>query len=317
VYAENFFNSRDGVSKSQMSYKTDAAGKVVAVAPVASPRLAFSALFTGFGGADPEEAARKKALLLQRKSVLDLVSARTTTLVPRLGGNDRRRIEQHLQEIRDLERRIEAVPPGAGGASCRALPAPTDPPVGAARRDETTASGLTTDNNYSDEEARARIFCDLTAMAFTCDLTRSASLMFTCAQTFMNAYPLLGVKNDFHNLSHHFGAQGPALVAKGIAWSMKHWAYLLGKLRDTREGSSSLLDSAAVVFAFESGTKSAHSTEEMAVLLAGRAGGLRPGRHEVAVGAHPAQVLISAMNAVGVPAERLGEISGGIPALSA
>lgn len=316
VYAETFFNSRDGITKSQMSYKEDAAGKISAIAPVSSPKLAFSTLFTGFGTGSPTDAVKSNPLLEQRKSVLDLVSTRTAALVARLGGADKRRLEQHLQEVRELERRVATVRDPIVTSTCKMTAQPSDPPIGASRKDERSESGLTTDNNYSDEETRARIFCDLTAMAFACDLTRSASLMFTCAQSFMNAYPILGVKDDLHNLSHHFGSQGPQMVAKGIAWSMKHFAYLLAKMRDTAEGGSSLLDSSAIVFAFESGTKSAHSTDDMALLVAGRAGGaMKPGRHVVAKDAHPAMVLTTAMTAVGVPVDRLGEVSGTIPAV--
>jgi hypothetical protein len=129
----------------------------------------------------------------------------------------------------------------------------------------------------------------------------------------MNAYPLLGYKTDFHNLSHFFSDDKP--ISDGLAWHMKHFGYLVGKLRDTKEGNASLVDHAAVLFLFESGAKSAHSTDKMACLLAGRAGGLQPGRHVVATGAHPGQVVLSAMNAVGVPGNTFGEVSGALPAL--
>jgi hypothetical protein len=100
---------------------------------------------------------------------------------------------------------------------------------------------------------------------------------------------------------------------------------LLGKLRDTPEGGGKLLDSCAIVFLHEGGhgldtatgkANSTHSTENMACLIAGRAGGLKPGQHVAAPGKHPANVLITAMNAVGVPGN-LGEVAGGIPALLA
>src|SRR5213078_1564275 len=100
-------------------------------------------------------------------------------------------------------------------------------------------------------------------------------------------------------------------------WHMKHFATLLGKLAGSAEGAGRLIDSCAVLFLHEGGhgldtatgkTNSSHSTENMACLIAGGAGGLRPGQHVVATGKHPANVVISAMNAVGVP-EKLGEVS--------
>jgi hypothetical protein len=105
---------------------------------------------------------------------------------------------------------------------------------------------------------------------------------------------------------------------------MKHFAYLIGKLRDTPEGGGSLLDNVALVFLHEGGhgldtatgeRNSTHSTENMAALIAGRAGGLRGGLHVAATGKHPANVLITAMNAVGVGGTTLGEVSGPIAGL--
>jgi len=113
-------------------------------------------------------------------------------------------------------------------------------------------------------------------------------------------------------------------VSKTIAWHMKHFAYLVAKMKATPEGGASLLDSSAIVMLHDGGhgldpssgsEDSAHSTENMACLIAGGAGGLKPGQHVVAKDKHPANVLITAMNAVGVPTDTLGEVSGTIPAL--
>jgi hypothetical protein len=112
-------------------------------------------------------------------------------------------------------------------------------------------------------------------------------------------------------------------VSKAIAWHVKHFAYLVGKFRDTIEGAGRLIDNSVLLLLHEGGhgldtssgkTNSAHSTENMACLIAGRAGGLKPGQHVVAAGKYPAHVVITAMNAVGVPGG-LGEVSGAIPEL--
>src|SRR5262249_35733385 len=106
-------------------------------------------------------------------------------------------------------------------------------------------------------------------------------------------------------------------------WHMKHFAYLVGKLRDTPEGAGKLIDNTVALFLHEGGhgldtatgnKNSTHSTENMACLIAGRAGGLQPGKHVAATGKHPANVVVSAMKAVGL-AEKLGEVSGAIPEL--
>jgi hypothetical protein len=205
-------------------------------------------------------------------------------------------------------------------------PGADPPPGGAQGVDAAGANTYGTNLGYSNEEQRARVFCDLIHMAFACDLTRVASLMFTMFQSHMNMYALTGHKCDLHEIGHNGdpASKGTLGVSKGIAWHMKHFAYLVGKLRDTQEGAGSLIDNAAIVFLHEGGhgldtatgkTNSSHSTENMACLIAGRAGGLKPGKHLVAAGKHPANVLITAMNAVGVPGS-LGEVSGALPELS-
>ena len=170
---------------------------------------------------------------------------------------------------------------------------------------------------------------DLVAMAFICDLTRSTLFQFTNSQSFLNMFQVTGQKSDLHELSH--GSHGnqseddtTQALAKGINWHMKHWATLLGRLRDAREGDSSVLANTAAVFSFEGGhgfdpadnrTISAHSTENMAMLVAGGAGGLKRGLHLKAPGAHPAQVLLTALKALGSTQTTFGEVTGEIPGL--
>lgn len=288
-----------------------------------SPRAAFDSLFQSFTPVDPAEAARRAFLLKQRKSVLDLVSHKTEKLIPQLGTSDRQRMQRHLDEVRDLERRISAIAPDGGGA-CKLLPDPgTDPAVGG---NQTVNGGTGFDVNagYSNEDERAAMLVDLMHMAMVCDLTRVGSLQFTMAQSHMNMYPLIGIPYDLHEIGH--SSHGTMGVSQGIAWHMKHFARLVAKFRDTPEDIGTMLDSMAIVMLHEGGhgfdpsankQYSSHCTENMACLIAGRAGGLNPGRHVVAAGMHPANVLITAMNAVGVATNTLGEVSGTIPALTA
>jgi hypothetical protein len=288
-----------------------------------SPRAAFDSLFQSFTPVDPAEAARRAFLLKQRKSVLDLVGHKTEKLLPQLGTSDRQRMQRHLDEVRDLERRISAIAPDGGGA-CKLLPDPgTDPAVGG---NQTVNGGTGFDVNagYSNEDERATMLVDLMHMAMVCDLTRVGSLQFTMAQSHMNMYPLIGIPYDLHEIGH--SSHGTMGVSQGIAWHMKHFARLVAKFRDTPEDVGTMLDSMAIVMLHEGGhgfdpsankQYSSHCTENMACLIAGRAGGLSPGRHVVAAGKHPANVLITAMNAVGVATNTLGEVSGTIPALTA
>jgi hypothetical protein len=161
-------------------------------------------------------------------------------------------------------------------------------------------------------------------MAFACDQSRVASLMLTFHASAMNVAPFAGFASDVHFVSHgRDGAGGTVeLCGKVVSWHVKHFAYLVAKLKGTPEGGGSMLDSSALVYVCEGGygvdatgaTPGSHSTENMGALIAGRAGGLKPGKHVLATNQHPAQVIASAMNAVGV-AGNLGEVQGNLPAL--
>ncbi len=307
-----------------ISYKADAQGRPVPIPSTVSPRQAFDALFTNFTPpASAADAARAALELKKRKTVLDLVRGNTERLLPKLGTADRARLSRHLDEIRDLERRVAAIPPPQGGICQKPADVGADPTLGGAQG--TDADGNNTfDQNlgYSNEEQRAQVFVDLIHMALACDLSRVASLQFTMFQSHLNMFPLTGQRNDLHELGHAgFGTLG---MAKAQAWHMKHFAALIAKLRDTREGTARMLDSTALVFLHEGGhgfdasagkQYSSHSTENMACLVAGKVGGLKSGLHIPAPGKHPANVLISAMNAVGVPVTSLGEVSGELPGL--
>jgi hypothetical protein len=301
-----------------ISYRNDPnSGQLQPNEPQASPRLAFDSMFTGFMSADPTVSAERQALLAQDKSILDLVRDRAQALIARLGTADRRRVERHFDEIRDLELRISEIPDVGSGAGCMPIADPgADDPV------RTVQDGLVEGSipryyGYANEEKRAQVMSDLLHMAFTCDLTRSATLVYTFAQCFIDTQAMLGIQQtDVHELGH--GAGSDEDKADAFAWHIDHFAGLVAKLRDTPEGAGSLLDNTVLVFMPEGGWDDGdpHSGENMVALIAGgRAGGLQPGQHVATDGQHPASVLISAMNAAGIANETLGEVEGRIPEL--
>jgi hypothetical protein len=320
VQASWYLDQSAPYGRDVISYRKNGT-QVTGIPSTVSPRAAFDSLFVGFTPVDPAEAAKRAFMLKQRKSVLDLVGHKTEKLLPQLGTSDRVRIERHLDEVRDLERRISAIAPDGGGA-CQILPdVGTDPAVGG-NNTVNGGTGFDVNAGYSNEEARATALVDLLHMAITCDLTRVATLQFTMAQSHMNMYPLIGIPYDLHEIGH--SSHGTMGVSQGIAWHMKHFARLVAKFRDTPEDIGTMLDNTVIVMVHEGGhgfdpsaakQYSSHCTENMACLIAGRAGGLKPGRHVVTANKHPAQVLITAMNAIGVPTSSLGEVSGTIPEL--
>ena len=323
VQAAWYLNTGSPSGRDLISYRRSTSGSLQAIPATVSPRAAFDALFAGFMPPDAGGAAERAFLLKQRKSVLDLVAADTERLAQKLGSADRARLSRHLDEIRDLERRIEAIPPETQGACAMPADPGEDPPLGGSQG-SAGGSDFNVNAGYSDEDTRARTFCDLIHMAMVCDSTRVASLQFTMAQSHMNAHPITGIPYDIHELGHSGSAGGTMGMSKAIAWHMKHFAYLVAKFRDTPEGGGNMLHNAAMVFVHEGGhgydpssgkQYSSHCTDNMAAVIAGRAGGLVPGRHVVAADKHPAHVLASAMHAVGVPSNGLGEVQGILPEL--
>jgi hypothetical protein len=316
-----FYNSAiapDG--HDNLSYRDDGNGGAIPVVPTTRPQQAYQALFNLFPSDDPAERARQALELAKRKSVLDLVDRRMSGLLPKLGAADKARLDRHYEEIRALEALLGKTVSLSGGACAPVADPGADPPLGGE-----SGSGYDVNKGYSGEDVRLRTFCDLIHMAMTCDLTRAGSLMFTMMQSYMNVNPFLNIQRNAHGIAH---GGTPAELDKLIDWHLGHFGYLVSKFRDTPEGSGTLLDSSALVFLIEGGyglgyenatpTMSSHSTENMACLIAGGAGGLRQGEHiDLSSSAtnHPANVLVSAMNAVGVNTNTLGEVNGACSAL--
>jgi hypothetical protein len=317
-------SSGGGGITGRISWKSDGSGGVVGIDPIVSPKLAFDSLFGNFqdSGASGEAIAQAEFELRRRKSVIDLVRARTEKLLPRLGAPDRIRMERHFDEIRALELKLAAIPPVSQGACQKPGHPGEDPALGDSIIEyQGQGQGYTTTAGYSDEDKRAEVMCDLVRMAFACDLSRVAAIQMTMWKCYMNMYQIAGWKSDMHELTH--GAGPLQSVSDSVAWHVKHLARLTSLLADTKEvDGSSLLDHSALVMTFEGGhgydpeggNSGAHSTQNMCVLIAGHAGGLRGGLHVKATGKHPVHVVNSALNAVGVPGS-LGEVSGNIPEL--
>ncbi len=288
-----------------MSFRRDANGTFPKVQPIVSPSQAFKTLFGGFvppSSAPP--APSDDFELRSRRSVLDVVKQQADAMSRRLGKWDQQRLSRHLEEIRDLEKRVAAIGPTPAeptSSACALPPAPGSDPGNS-------------ESHWSGEEDRYRAMCDLIHMAFACDLTRCGTLMVTMFESFLSLRPITGRSGSIHGVGH--GSKSVFEVGKVIAWHVKHYASLVAKLRDTPEGNGRLLDNVALPFLFEGGYEgTVHSTVNMAMLVAGGAGGLRRGVHIAAPGKHPAQGLLTCMNAVGLNLTSLGDVSGEIPGL--
>jgi len=296
-----------------------------------SPSIVYHSLFDGFTPVDAAARAQHEFDLRARQSVLSLITDKRSRVLGMVGKTDKTRLERHFDEIRDLELRIAAMPPVTGG-QCQA---PQDPgpdlPVGG-NNAGAGSDTIATNTGYSDEATRARLLADLIHMAFVCDITRVATLQITVFQSHMNVFPIsnaLGVpiRADLHECGHNGDAmtRGQIPVSTCLQWHISHYAYLINKLKSTPEGAGNVLDNSAIIFMPEAGhgqqlndatsANATHSVEKMVLLVAGRAGGLKPGRHIAGAQAHPGQVLVSAMQAVGYTKNTFGEVTGTLPDL--
>lgn len=289
---------------------------------VADPAVAFQSLFGSFvppaaGGSGPDPALVRAGQ--RRRSVLDAVVKSAGELSSKLGAADRARLSDHLDQVRSLEQRIAQLSTGSvtTGAQCSKPAAP---------------GSFVKGTSYNDEIKRGEVLVDLVTMAFACDLTRVASLLVSFS---MPMFTLPQHKIDIHEESHS-GTRADFLASQ--TWHVSLFGRLLRNLKALKEGSGTVLDSTAVVFALEAGhgrdgqigagaTTQAHSTDNMVLLVGGGAGGkIRRGQHikpapagthpsGAAKPRHPASVLVSCMNAVGATATGLGDVAGNVPEL--
>ncbi len=303
-----------------------------------SPRTAFQSVFGNFTPGDAGARAEFEWVRRSRRSVLDLITQKRQRLFAKLGRADQQRLGRHFDEIRALEQRIAELPSEASGSCQRPGEPGSDPAVGG----DNAGAGSDTiamNTGYSQEHERTRVMLDLIHMAFVCDLTRAATMQITAFQSHMNVFPITGnldspialsrpIRADLHEVGHNGDAdfRGQLAVSLCLQWHLGHYAYLIDKLRTSEEGSGNVLDNSAIVFMPEAGhgrhlntpsdtAPKTHSVEEMVLLVAGRAGGLQPGRHIPTQGAHPAQCLLSCMRAAGYTGEMFGEVSGPLPEL--
>lgn len=283
-------------------------GVVRPVVPQTSPQQAWLQLTGGFLPSDPGLAESRLRDLARRRSVLDHVDRRADGLMTRLGEADRQRLEQHYQQVRDLELRL-ADPAVADNGACRA---PLDPGP-----DPDAQPG-----GYSDEDTRARTFNELLRFALACDLVRSGSLMYTFWKSYIGTAAIAGYDWTLHDVLHSGTNEQ---LRPMVRWHVDLWADLVRRLRDTPEGEGSLLDHTSIVFVPEGGygfgpdgrVTTSHTCERMVLLTAGGAGGMTGGRHLVAPTGftHPVNVLIASMQAAGIDVDTHGEVTGALPGL--
>jgi hypothetical protein len=220
----------------------------------AHPRIVFERLF-GDGGS----AADRRAALRKRASLLDWVREDITRLQSTLGPEDRTRVGQYLDTVREVERRIQR----AEATTDQSLP-DLDRPAGVPAA-------------YADH---ARLMFDLQVLALQGDVTRVTTFQLA-RETSNRTYPEIGVSDPHHPLTHH--GNDPAKIARMAkinAFHVSLFAYFLEKLKATPDGDGSLLDHSLYLYGSGMGDPNVHDHVNLPVLVAGgAASGLKGARH--------------------------------------
>ena len=256
--------------------------------PEVDPRIVFERLFCN--EIPGESNAARASRLLYHKSILDFVSDDARRLKKNLGYTDRRKLDEYLTAVREVETRIE---------HAEIFPALTP--------DYPKPDGIP-----KEREQHMQLMLDLLALAFQTDTTRIAT--YIIAHDGDNRpYPDIGVSEGHHDLSHHGNDEKKKeKIAKINRFHATQFAYFLGKLKAIKEGDGTLLDNCMLVYGGAISDGNAHNHDNLPILLAGGgAGTLRTGRHARLGKEVPMTNLYLAMlERMGVPAERIGDSTG-------
>jgi hypothetical protein len=241
-----------------------------------NPRSVFERLF---GTIDPSLSNDVRARrALYRKSILDHTRTDAQRLMTELGPADRRRMDEYLSDIREVETRIAA-------SEKDPLTPPSEKP-----------SGIPFE--YRDY---VKLMFDLQVIAFQSDLTRVSTMMLG-REGSVRTYPEIGVPDPHHPLTHHRGH--PDFIEKVTKINCYHvelFAGFVKRLKETADGDGTLLDHSAILYGGALSDGNAHSNTDLPLLVAGHAGGLKGGQHVASeLGTPVSNLFVQLMNCVGL-----------------
>jgi Protein of unknown function (DUF1552) len=256
--------------------------------PILDPRVLFERLFGTGAVLSPEDRERQT---LYRRSILDFVTSDTKKLQTNLGPTDKRKLEEYLSSIREVERQLEK----AEKESIQINPG-MDKPYGVP----------------PDFAEHFKLMSDMITIAFQADMTRVLTFLMTREGT-SRSYREIGIADGHHPCTHH---QGKAdLMEKVTQINEYHTTQLagwLGKLKAIKEGDGNLLDNSMIVYGAGLSDGNRHLHEDLPTLLIGRGGNfLKPGRRVIYRKETPmSNFHLTLMERMGVPMENFGDASG-------
>ncbi len=268
---------------SSISWKTES----TPMAKEINPRLVFERLFGGEEN-NPEARAKRAAY---RKSILDVVAGDAAKLKEKLGQTDRHKIDEYFTAVREIESRIEQAETNAKNT----------------RPDYEIPKGIPKDGRE-----HLRLMYDLLMLAFRTDSTRVATFMVGNAGS-NKTYPMVGVNEGHHELSHHRNEKDKIEQLKKIdKFQIEQFAYFLQQLKATKEGEGTLLDHCLIMYGSGLGDGNAHSHHNLPIVLAGRGNStVNSGRFLKIDKETPLNnMFLSLFDRMGAPADSFGDSNG-------
>ena len=261
--------------------------------PTLDPRALFERMF---GTGRPMTAEQRARQSMDRRSVLDFVAEGTHKLEAGLGPSDRRKLEEYLSSIREVERQLER------------------------SEKENTQIDPHMDKPYgvpADFAEHFKLMSSMIAIAFQADLTRVVTFLVT-REGSLRPYRELDIADGHHPLTHH--RNQPELmekVRKINEYHVQQFAGFVEKMKSTKEGDRSLLDNCMIVYGAGLSDGNAHLHEDLPTLLVGRGGNtIKTGRRMLARRETPmCNLFLTMMDRMGVRMERFGDSTGRLQGL--
>jgi hypothetical protein len=260
-----------------------------------NPRAVFERLF---GDGETTEPAARIKRMEQDRSILDFVRGDVARLEPGLGARDKSKLDEYLEGIRDIERRIQKAEQQSATMKLPVMERPTSIP-----------------DEFTDH---AKLMSDLMVMAFQTDMTRVVSFMMA-REGSNRSYRTIGISDGHHSVTHH--QNDPDKIAKTMKIDELHvqsLAYLLDRLKATPDGDGTLLDHSMILYGSSISDGNAHTHHDLPLVLAGGAScQIKGGRHIRYKEETPMNnLLLTMLDKAGVPAETLGDATGKLDQLS-
>jgi hypothetical protein len=250
-----------------------------------NPRAVFERLF-GEGGSEEQRRAR----IRQDRSILDAITREASRLKMKVGAADGLALAQYLDNVREIERRIEIAEKQSAGFT--EVGAPAGVPASF--------------------EEHIKLMFDLQALAYQADITRVSTFMLA-RELSQRTYPQVSAHDPHHSISHHQNEPAKIEALTRIqTYHMGLFAYYLNKLRSIPDGDGSLLDHTLILYGSNMSNSNLHNHFPLPVVVAGGGAGRMAGNRHLRCADHTpmTNLLVSLLGKAGVPLEKLGDSTG-------